>query len=68
MRFTGTHTGPLVGPGGQLPPSGKRIDLQAADFLTVSNGQITSWHVYFDTGTFMGQLGLSPAPSQAAPA
>lgn len=68
VRFTGTHTGPLAGPGGELPPSGKRIDMQAADFLTVSGGQITSWRVYIDMGTFMGQLGLGPAPSHAAPA
>jgi steroid delta-isomerase-like uncharacterized protein len=67
IRFTGTHTGPLAGPGGELPPTGRRVDLPGADFLTVSNGQVTAWRVYYDAGTLMAQLGLSPAPPQGAP-
>jgi predicted ester cyclase len=68
VRFIGTHTGPLAGPGGELPPTGKEVDLVGADFLTVSNGKLTSWHVYYDTGAFMSQLGLSPLSSEVAPA
>jgi predicted ester cyclase len=68
VRFSGTHTGPLAMPGGELPPSGKRIEMPAADFITVANGQITAWRVYIDMGTFMRQLGLSPEPAQTAPA
>ena len=68
VRFSGTHTGPLAMPGGELPPSGQRMDMQAADFITVSNGQIRSWRVYIDMGTFMRQLGIAPAASPAVPA
>jgi steroid delta-isomerase-like uncharacterized protein len=63
VRFVGTHTGPLAGPDGELPATGKRVDLPGADFMSVSNGKVTSWRVYYDTGTFMSQLGLGPAPS-----
>ncbi|MBV9329591.1 MAG: ester cyclase [Chloroflexi bacterium] len=68
VRFIGTHTGPLAGPSGELPATRKAVDLAGADFLTVSNGKLTSWHVYYDTGAFMSQLGLSPGPSEVAPA
>ena len=63
VRFIGTHTGPLAGPGGELPATGKPVDLPGADFIRVSNGKVSSWHVYYDAGTFMSQLGLGSAPS-----
>jgi steroid delta-isomerase-like uncharacterized protein len=68
VHFTGTQTGPLAMPGGELPPSGRRIDLQSADCITVQGGRITSWRVYIDMATFMGQLGLMPEPTSAVTA
>jgi steroid delta-isomerase-like uncharacterized protein len=62
VRFIGTHTGPLAGPGGELPATGKPVDLPGADFISVSNGKVTSWHVYYDAGTFMSQLGVGSEP------
>ena len=68
VRFTGTQTGVLAMPGGEPPPSGRKMDMQAADFITVSDGKITSWRVYIDMGEFMRQLGLAPSPSETVAA
>lgn len=68
IRFTGTQTGPLAMPSGELPPSGKSIDLDSADCLTVQDGLITRWRVYIDMAEFMQQLGLMPTGHQAATA
>jgi steroid delta-isomerase-like uncharacterized protein len=58
LAITGTHTEPLAGPGGALPPTGRRMDLRAANVWRVADGRIASYHVYFDTGTLMAQLGV----------
>ena len=66
VRFTGTQTGPLATPNGEVPAAGRKMDMPAVDFMTVENGQITTWRVYIDTMEFMRQLGLMPEPAQAA--
>lgn len=66
VRFTGTHSGPLAMPSGEVPASGRSIDVEAADFLTIENQQITEWRVYLDSMIFMQQLGLIPEPAGAA--
>src|SRR2546423_13261265 len=60
LEITGTHTAPLVGPGGEIPPTGKPIRLAAANVWSVDGGKIASYHIYFDQMSFMGQLGLAP--------
>src|SRR2546423_9455076 len=35
LDITGTHSAPLVGPGGAIPPTGKPIHLPAANLWTV---------------------------------
>jgi hypothetical protein len=40
-RFTGTNTGPLPGPDGDLPASGNKVDLPFADFSRLSEGKVT---------------------------
>jgi predicted ester cyclase len=62
----GTHTGSLAMPGmPEIPPTNKRIGM-----LVVHTGElddqgkaVREWH-FFDTGTMLGQLGLSPAPGR----
>ena len=34
IMWEGTHTGPLEGPGGRLPPSGRRINVPATMWIT----------------------------------
>lgn len=60
LQITGTHTEPLMGPGGALPPTGQSMDLRAANVWHVADGKIASYHVYFDTATLIAQLGVTP--------
>jgi len=64
IRVTGTHTGPLKTPAGEVAASGRTVDYEAADYFKVKDGRITAWHAYFDQVTFLSQLGLMPPPEQ----
>jgi steroid delta-isomerase-like uncharacterized protein len=50
----GTNLGSMNG----LPPSGKRVELQGADFIRVADGKIRSVEGYFDSKAIPEQLGL----------
>jgi steroid delta-isomerase-like uncharacterized protein len=56
----GTHTGPLVSPMGEIPPTGRRIELRLCDVYEFRNGKVKAQRSYFDTGSLMQQLGLMP--------
>ncbi len=58
--FTGTHTGPLLSPQGEVPPTGRTINIPYADFLTVRDGRVVSHRVYYDQVALGAQLGLMP--------
>ena len=62
-RFTGTHTGPLQTPAGELPPTGRAMVLPFADVFRVADGRITEHRVYYDTLGLLAQLGLMPEPA-----
>jgi steroid delta-isomerase-like uncharacterized protein len=57
-RFTGTNTGPLEGPEGETPPSGRKVDLPFADFSRLSEGRIVEYRTYYDQVALLTQLGL----------
>jgi steroid delta-isomerase-like uncharacterized protein len=62
--FAGTQTGALVGPGGTIPPSGKRVTIKGAEFIRVdAQSLIVDERGYFDLVSFMTQLGAMPQPS-----
>ena len=61
VRFTGSHTGPLASPSGDIAPTGKPVILDYADILRFTGEQLQSEHVYFDQAAFLTQLGLLPA-------
>jgi predicted ester cyclase len=63
--FTGTHTGPMLSPSGEIPPTGRRVTLRSASVLEIKDGLIASEHVYLDQLEMMGQLGLMPPASSA---
>jgi predicted ester cyclase len=66
LDIAGTHTAPLVGPTGEIPPTGRDVRIAAANIWRVSDRRIASYHVYFDQLGFMVQLGLVPgAPAEA---
>jgi steroid delta-isomerase-like uncharacterized protein len=59
IEFTGrgTHTGPLVTPGGTIPASGKKIELDVAEFMAFEDGLLVSLHNYQDAASLMRQIG-----------
>ena len=61
----GTHTGPLVTPDGEIPPTGKEVRFSFLGVVRVRGGLIYSLHVYFDQLAFLTQLGLVPEPAAA---
>ena len=58
FRGRGTHTGPLSGPTGEIPATGRSVDVPFCDVIQIKNGKISSIHTYYDVATMMGQLGL----------
>ncbi|MBV9452114.1 MAG: ester cyclase [Streptosporangiaceae bacterium] len=58
---TGTHHGALRAPGGEIAPTGRRLDLPFIGILEFEEGKITSFHLYFDQAELLGQLGLAPS-------
>lgn len=60
--WRGTHTGPLVGPAGAIPPSHKRISVPAAQVITVQDGKIRQFRQYFDLLTLLQEIGAAPQP------
>ena len=64
-EYNGTNTGPLASPQGTIPATGKRFVLPYVDVFEVRNGKIAKHRTYFDQMSFLGQLGLIPAPATA---
>jgi steroid delta-isomerase-like uncharacterized protein len=65
LRVTGTHTGPMITPTGEIPPTGKKVVWESVDMITVNGDKIATWHGYFDQMSFLAQLGLLPTPTAA---
>jgi predicted ester cyclase len=58
--YSGTHTGPLATPQGEVPPTGRMLALPLCIVLEVAAGRITALRAYYDQMTFAAQLGLIP--------
>ncbi len=56
--LSATHTGPMPGPEGEIPPTGKRIRIRECDAVTVRDGTVVSHRFYFDQLELLGQLGV----------
>jgi steroid delta-isomerase-like uncharacterized protein len=66
VKMTGTNSGPLATPMGEVPPTGKRIDLRGALVGRINaENLIVEERRYYDTGTMMKQLGLAPEVAEA---
>lgn len=63
VEFTarGTNTGPLTTPTGEIAPTGRPVEMQFCDVVTVRDGKIVSTRDYFDLTTMMHQLGMAEA-------
>jgi ketosteroid isomerase-like protein len=64
-RFTGTNTGPLQTPAGELPATGRPLVLPFADCFRIVDGKITEHRIYYDTVGMLTQLGVMPEPATA---
>jgi len=62
--FTGTHTGPMQSPMGEVPPTGRSVDLPFTTVFEARDGKLTAHRAYWDNGDFMMQLGLMPGPGK----
>jgi steroid delta-isomerase-like uncharacterized protein len=60
ITWEGTQTGPLVGSGSTIPPSGKRVTVQAVQVITVQGNQIKETRHYFDMLGMLQQIGATP--------
>lgn len=60
VTWDGTQTGPLVGPAGTIPPSGKRQKTRATQVLTLNDGKVKEAHHYFDMLSLLQQIGAMP--------
>ncbi len=67
-RVVGTHTGPLRTPTGEIPGTGRQLDLPFADVLTARGDKFSSLHVYFDRLEMLIQLGLMESAGKPEPA
>jgi steroid delta-isomerase-like uncharacterized protein len=57
VTWLGTHTGPLAGPGGSIPASGKKVTVPATQVLAFKDGKISEVRHYFDMATLLQQIG-----------
>jgi steroid delta-isomerase-like uncharacterized protein len=57
----GTNTGPLHMPTGDVPPTGRVVEMRFCDVYRVRNGMIVSYRSYYDVYGFLLQLGLIPS-------
>ena len=58
LHAFGTMTGPLTTPAGEIPPTGRHMDVGGTDSFRFENGLIQQYHLSFDQAEFIRQLGL----------
>jgi steroid delta-isomerase-like uncharacterized protein len=61
--FEGTHTGPMMGPAGEVPATGRWLSLPFADVFVARGGRLVEHRIYYDQMAFLGQLGLLDRPA-----
>jgi predicted ester cyclase len=66
--WSGTHTGPLAGPAGDVPPTGRRVTVPFCALGTQREGRLAAVHIELDQLGMLAQLGLVPSPEPAAAA
>ena len=66
IEWTGTRTGPLAGPAGPIPASGKRVRVAGTLWYTLREGKTRSLRHHLDVLTMLQQIGAlrrrSPPP------
>jgi hypothetical protein len=60
------HTGPLETPDGEVPPTGRRIEIEFSVVARARDGLLVDGREYYDSMTFLTQLGLVPESAETA--
>jgi predicted ester cyclase len=60
--FSATHVGPLRPPTGEVPPTGRPVQLPFCEIWRLKDGKLVSLINYADGVTVLAQLGLLPPP------
>ena len=63
--FTGTHDGVLQTPAGEVPPTGRPVEIAYIQVLRFRDGKHVSFNLMFDRLAMLEQLGLVPAVASA---
>jgi predicted ester cyclase len=63
--FTGTHRGTLRGPAGDLPPTGRNVEVEYMQVVRLRGDKVGSFHLVFDRLELMEQLGVIEAAAEA---
>ncbi len=61
----GTQTGTLVGASGELPPTGRHVELRICEIYDFNQGQLIQGRSYYDLMTLLHQLGALERPKAA---
>lgn len=59
VTWRGTHSGPLRTPTGDIPATGKKIEMRACQVVDIADGKARGIRQYFDMATMMTQLGVN---------
>ena len=57
LTWRGTHRGPLQTPEGEIPATGRQIEIRACQIVDVADGKARSIRHYFDMTTLLQQIG-----------
>jgi ketosteroid isomerase-like protein len=63
--FSGTHGGILHSPAGDIPPTGRAVNVDYVQVLRFRDGRHVSFNLMFDRLVMLEQLGIVPAPAPA---
>ena len=55
----GTHTGALITPEGEIPPTGRTIEIPFCVVMRARDGLLVEGREYYDAATLLSQLGLT---------
>jgi steroid delta-isomerase-like uncharacterized protein len=59
----GTMTGAMSTGGGDIPPTGRRMQMKLCDVMEIEDGKVIRYRSYFDAASMMQQLGLTSEPA-----
>ncbi len=60
LRIQGTHRGGFPTPLGEIAPTGRRIDVPAADLWYLRDGRVETFNCYNAANVWLAQLGAAP--------